>query len=106
MAGMARGISICSLFLYLPIPQALVLGFRLYFTKDSTTINTAGATVRQLVNVVYDRVNMEDSIPSQGIFSSHIFRSVHCNPCHSINLLTTPTAGTSCTAILIRDVQK
>ena len=44
----------------------MVLGFRLYFTKDSTTINTAGATVRQLVNVVYERVNTEDSVKSQG----------------------------------------
>lgn len=47
--------------------QAIVLGFRLYFTKDSTTINTAGATVRQLVNVVYERVVTEDSIQSQGM---------------------------------------
>lgn len=43
----------------------MVLGFRLYFTKDSTTINTAGATVRQLVTVVYERVVTEDKIPSQ-----------------------------------------
>ena len=46
--------------------KALVLGFRLYFTKDSTTINTAGATVRQLVNAVYERVLTEDSVQSQG----------------------------------------
>ena len=43
-----------------------MLGFRLYFTKDSTTINTAGATVRQLVNAVYERVLTEDSVQSQG----------------------------------------
>ena len=44
----------------------MVLGFRLHFTKDSTTINTAGATVRQIVHVVYERVCTEDSIPCQG----------------------------------------
>lgn len=34
--------------------------FRLHFTKDSTTINTAGATVRQLVSLVFERVVAED----------------------------------------------
>ena len=45
--------------------QALVLCFRLHFTKDSTTINTAAATVRQLVSVVFERVVAEDAVPSQ-----------------------------------------
>lgn len=40
--------------------QNLVLCFRLHFTKDSTTINTAGATVRQLVSLVFERVVVED----------------------------------------------
>jgi hypothetical protein len=40
--------------------QNLVLCFRLHFTKDSTTINTAGATVRQLVSLVFERVVAED----------------------------------------------
>jgi len=40
--------------------QNLVLCFRLHFTKDSTTINTAGATVRQLVSLVFERVAVED----------------------------------------------
>lgn len=40
--------------------QNLVLCFRLHFTKDSTTINTAGATVRQLVSLVFERVIAED----------------------------------------------
>ena len=47
--------------------QALVLCFRLHFTKDSTTINTAAATVRQLVSVVFDRVVAEDDCPSSGL---------------------------------------
>lgn len=34
----------------------MVVCFRLHFTKDSTTINTAGATVRQLVTLVFDRM--------------------------------------------------
>lgn len=42
------------------LAKALVLCFRLHFTKDSTTINTAGATVRQLVSLVFERVIMED----------------------------------------------
>ena len=41
--------------------QNLVLCFRLHFTKDSTIINTAGATVRQLVSLVFERVVAEDA---------------------------------------------
>jgi len=38
-----------------------VLCFRLHFTKDSqAVINTAGATVRQLVALVFERVMHED----------------------------------------------
>lgn len=41
--------------------QNLVLCFRLHFTKDSqAVINTAGATVRQLVALVFERVMQED----------------------------------------------
>jgi hypothetical protein len=40
--------------------QNLVLCFRLHFAKDSTTINTAGATVRQLISLVFERVLAED----------------------------------------------
>lgn len=42
------------------LAKALVLCFRLHFTKDSTIINTAGATVRQLVSLVFERVLSED----------------------------------------------
>lgn len=42
------------------ILQNLVLCFRLHFAKDSTTINTAGATVRQLISLVFERVVAED----------------------------------------------
>lgn len=42
------------------LAKTLVLCFRLHFTKDSTTINTAGATVRQLVSLVFERVCMEE----------------------------------------------
>lgn len=41
--------------------QALVLCFRLHFTKDATVVNTASATVRQLVSVVFERVVAEDA---------------------------------------------
>ncbi|CAI9729658.1 protein MON2 homolog isoform X2 [Octopus vulgaris] len=43
------------------LAKALVLCFRLHFTKDSTTINTAAATIKQLVNVVFERVVIEDN---------------------------------------------
>lgn len=37
-----------------------MLCFRLHFAKNSTTINTAGATVRQLVSLIFERVVAED----------------------------------------------
>lgn len=43
------------------LAKSLVLCFRLHFTKDSTTINTAGATVRQLVSLVFERALMEQN---------------------------------------------
>lgn len=46
--------------------QALVLCFRLHFAKDSTTTNTAAATIRQLVSVIFERVISEDATPSTG----------------------------------------
>lgn len=42
------------------LAKGLVLCFRLHFTKDSTTVNIAGATVRQLVRQVFERVIIED----------------------------------------------
>lgn len=42
------------------LSKILVLCFRLHFAKNSTTINTAGATVRQLVSLVFERVVAED----------------------------------------------
>lgn len=44
------------------LARNLVLCFRLHFTKDSTTINTAGATIRQLVSLVFERVITEDEM--------------------------------------------
>ncbi|ESO95645.1 hypothetical protein LOTGIDRAFT_214760 [Lottia gigantea] len=44
------------------LAKALVLCFRLHFTKDSTTINTAAATIKQLVSIVFDRVVAEDKL--------------------------------------------
>lgn len=41
------------------LAKTLVLCFRLHFAKNSTTINTAGATVRQLVSLVFERVVVE-----------------------------------------------
>ena len=41
--------------------KCLVLCFRLHFAKDTTIGNTAGATVRQLVSLVFERVVIEDA---------------------------------------------
>ncbi|XP_043230442.1 protein MON2 homolog isoform X1 [Amphibalanus amphitrite] len=43
------------------LAKSLALCFRLCFCKDSTVMNTAGATVRQLVSLVFERVLTEDS---------------------------------------------
>ena len=43
-----------------------MLCFRLHFTKDSTTTNTAAATIRQIVSVVFERVITEDGTPAAG----------------------------------------
>lgn len=42
------------------LSKALVLCLRLHDVKDSTTVNAASATVRQLVSLVFDRVIEED----------------------------------------------
>ncbi|XP_021343975.1 protein MON2 homolog isoform X2 [Mizuhopecten yessoensis] len=47
------------------LAKALVLCFRLHFTKDSTTINTAAAIIKQLVSNVFERVIVEDRVQSQ-----------------------------------------
>ena len=47
------------------LAKSLVLCFRLHYTKNSTIVNTAGATIRQLVSLVFERVYLEkDSITS------------------------------------------
>lgn len=43
-----------------------MLCFRLHFTKNSTTNNTASATVRQLVSAVFERVQAEDAALADG----------------------------------------
>ncbi|KAK9890442.1 hypothetical protein WA026_010528 [Henosepilachna vigintioctopunctata] len=47
------------------LAKTLVLCFRLHFAKNSTTINTAGATVRQLVSLVFERVVAEHELLSK-----------------------------------------
>ncbi|MGH0162008.1 UNVERIFIED_CONTAM: hypothetical protein FKN15_042277 [Acipenser sinensis] len=43
-----------------PVKEAIVVCFRLHFTKDNITNNTAAATVRQVVTVVFERMVAED----------------------------------------------
>ncbi|KAG8199888.1 hypothetical protein JTE90_015878 [Oedothorax gibbosus] len=45
------------------LAKAIVLCFRLHFTKNSTTNNTASATVRQLVSAVFERIISENYSP-------------------------------------------
>lgn len=49
-----------------------MLCFRLHFTKDCTTINTAGPTVRQLVSLVFERVVAEDEQSSDQLDSEEV----------------------------------
>ncbi|KAJ8245507.1 hypothetical protein GJAV_G00271460 [Gymnothorax javanicus] len=44
------------------LSKAIVLCFRLHFTKDNITNNTAAATVRQVVTVVFERMVAEDEL--------------------------------------------
>ena len=50
----------------MPLLQAFVLCFRLHFGKDTITINTAAATVRQLFTSVFERVVFEDGNTAAG----------------------------------------
>lgn len=45
----------------------MVLCFRLHFAKDATVGNTAGATVRQLVSLVFERVVIEDASSNEDL---------------------------------------
>ena len=58
--------------------QALVLCFRLHFTKDSITINTAAAAICGLVRDVFERVVTEDGLGNQttGITILKIFLKI------------------------------
>ncbi|GFU23215.1 protein MON2 homolog [Nephila pilipes] len=47
------------------LAKAIVLCFRLHFTKNSTTNNTASATVRQLVSAVFERIIAENYSPPE-----------------------------------------
>lgn len=42
------------------LSRTILLCFRLHYTKNATTNNTASATIRQLITVVFERVQSED----------------------------------------------
>lgn len=46
-----------------------MLCFRLHFAKDATIGNTAGATVRQLISLVFERVVIEDAHSNEEVAS-------------------------------------
>uniref|UniRef100_T1D1X0 Protein MON2 homolog n=1 Tax=Cupiennius salei TaxID=6928 RepID=T1D1X0_CUPSA len=58
------------------LSKAIVLCFRLHFTKNPTTNNTASATIRQLVSVVFERILVEknevDISPSDSGNNDHL----------------------------------
>ena len=66
-----------------------MLCFRLHFTKDATIGNTAGATVRQLVSLVFERVVIEDAAASEE--TSERTKSILENDEEDIKLCNSPS---------------
>ncbi|EFO21823.2 hypothetical protein LOAG_06662 [Loa loa] len=56
------------------LAKCLVMCFRLNFAKDPIVINTASATVRQMVNCVYERVIQEDGL--KGCEMPNVYQAV------------------------------
>ncbi|XP_071483188.1 protein MON2 homolog [Diadema antillarum] len=48
------------------LAKAVVVCFRLHFSKDNTTSNTASAIVQQVVSIVFERVLAEDEANADG----------------------------------------
>lgn len=74
------------------LAKSLVLCFRLHYTKNSTIVNTAGATIRQLVSLVFERVYLEkDSLTSlqQKDFSGNVVE-IDVSDHSSVNALSVP----------------
>ena len=67
-------------FPFLSSLQAIVVCFRLHFSKDNTTSNTASAIVQQVISIVFERVMAEDEahageytpLPSHLLLSSFL----------------------------------
>uniref|UniRef100_A0A0R3RXV2 Protein MON2 homolog n=1 Tax=Elaeophora elaphi TaxID=1147741 RepID=A0A0R3RXV2_9BILA len=59
------------------LAKCLVMCFRLNFAKDPIVINTASATVRQMVNCVYERVIQEDGLKGSEMPIVHQTVRVH-----------------------------
>lgn len=77
--------------------QAIVLCFRLHFTKDNITNNTAAATVRQVVTVVFERMVAEDD-RFKG--QSRTSRSINSRYCSDTEY--TPHTVVMCSLITMR----
>lgn len=56
------------------LAKAIVICFRLHFSKDNTTSNTASAVVQQVVTVVFERVMAEDEANADGSESNNVAR--------------------------------
>lgn len=61
------------------LAKALSLCFRLHFTKNSTTNNTASATIRQLVSAVFERIQLEDKVPNCMYYQLFMSLNRHLN---------------------------
>uniref|UniRef100_A0AAF5RVX0 Protein MON2 homolog n=2 Tax=Wuchereria bancrofti TaxID=6293 RepID=A0AAF5RVX0_WUCBA len=59
------------------LAKCLVMCFRLNFAKDPIVINTASATVRQMVNCVYERVIQEDGLKGYDMSTIHQTVRIH-----------------------------
>ncbi|XP_071818357.1 protein MON2 homolog isoform X3 [Apostichopus japonicus] len=53
------------------LAKAIVICFRLHYSKDNTTSNTASAVVQQVVTMVFERVMAEDEANADGSESNH-----------------------------------
>ncbi|XP_078594586.1 protein MON2 homolog isoform X1 [Branchiostoma floridae x Branchiostoma japonicum] len=55
-----------------PLAKAIVVCFRLHFSKDSSVANTAAATVQQVVSVVFERLVVEDGDENPDTVNSEV----------------------------------
>ncbi|XP_078678105.1 protein MON2 homolog isoform X1 [Branchiostoma floridae x Branchiostoma belcheri] len=63
-----------------PLAKAIVVCFRLHFSKDSSVANTAAATVQQVVSVVFERLVVEDGDDNPNTVNSEVKEKTTSSP--------------------------